>query len=137
MHLHCGLQAGDPSIFPNSKFVQAKQQFSDDRANSLVLHLPTRVTRTSGSTIKLEWKIDTRLSCIHICGKRYREVHCTSTSKSLVSTMHSSLHHKSTCELHILLQMQLLQDLSHRIYGKMYLLLLGHRELKQTELSDV
>jgi len=27
--------------------------------------------------------------------------------------------------------------LSHRIYGKMYLLLLDHRDLKQTELSDV
>lgn len=57
-------------IFPNSKLVQAKQQFRDDWANSLVLHLPTCVNRTSGSTIKLEWKIDTRLSCIHICGKR-------------------------------------------------------------------
>jgi len=108
VHLQCKLEAGYPYIFPNSKLVLAKPQFRDDPANSLVLHLPMCVTRTSDSSLKLERMTDARLSCSRNCGKRWRDVHCTSASKSLVSTIHSSLHGTSTHEFHVLLQMQLL-----------------------------
>lgn len=125
VHLQCGLEAGDPYIFPNSKFVQAKRQLRDDPSNSLVLHLPMCVIRMSDISIKLDCYVaitvakDTGMCTALVHPRALLEpyIHPFMINSHVNSMFFSKC---SRCRI-----------LSHRIYGKTHLLLLGKNWRKQ------